>query len=1559
MSSAPTAIDQRAILTKLIEPDRDRDDPLYRRRLAYVLGDPTLMRLPADELELLVVEAQMKNIIPAVGLATGLGMGAYQHLDQQQQQQQLPTQPAGITQQAPARATPTPIPYAQPAQPAQPATPSMSFTEEDLGFDEPAPTPKSFDPYSDTEHAGVIPEAPPAEQPGLWQRTKDYAKDLLGFGQDEQPASAPQPDAAPAPAPSWAQPDDWGEVNTDDFYESTHRDYEEARPLLTAAAEAYGIPPNIMAGVAYTESRFNQGAVSKDKNGNPLAYGTMQIIPSTAAGLGIDPADPEENIMGGAKLLKQLIDKADGDWELALRTYNASPSKVRKYWLPATYDAEGNQTSAEREWPRPGAPSVEAWKLPRGREGSMWPDPETGKMIYMDFEQNDGHADKALSVAGLGGIEGFRSYLGGMDKDGDVLRTAAADDPDKTVPPKEPARSKRRTPVTEDGGVDNIIAVAKSAAPEEYAYWTKWYYDAHDTVQAMADQYDLPVQTVAGVVAVLSPGNTWPTNISQAKRLIEWWLDLKQSGPFADKRLMGKGLKPKLGAGKKDWEQPTPAPRPYLPPDVVVPEGKRIAPTPSSRNKGRGPWYDRFRQHDSDPPYEPTDVKVTRYMRDKHPELKEHYKPGDMLEAAPAKKPPKAEGPLGLFGPSMAGMPVNVGKAIEILETNDPSAYIVGPKVSIFFESIVDPEGLEENVVLDGHAINIWRGTKIPLKQVKSTSVERVKMMEDYQKAAGVLGVTPQGLQALTWYIWKTSQPSDRAQHPQEELPLKHGQRAAPPSVSGASPDLISQIQTFADQALIQKRRMIRVDDAWALVAPDGRVLKWYSPHADQIEQLQVKNAPPPLETVMQDYRDLYEVYTQRQDKLPPRANLWSELKNLAVDAHTIGSATTGEGEASPEEPAGTRGDKQDRAYRDWKAGTGPKPPLMTPRDLAKSEWDGLWGVVKDMRGAKRGIMSAEHAYDVIMRHYKPKSWKDMVESGAWADVKLIPGWQNIELPPEVAERHEQHEETEGEMKKVLDELGAHYEEFGAPAEEPDLPELDISEVEYEPDLPDASDAAALLDPRMPPGAEIIDPSEFKRVDEDWAGVPDVETSDEELFGQEPDEDTEFGGTVPSLDPRYGMFSFTAADLDLDIGAAAGLSEGEQFKVGRYGPTWEVVKSQDNGARGFARRLDHVNKWFGFSFNETTGEIVVYPVKQGSGERTGSPVAFGPMERTAQAEPDEAQLRDWASRSKGLPSAFLSQMADDGGVLGPCDREELEEYALGLDAHGLPEAAAYVFDLAQQCDDYDDQLLALASRSAADVAPRRHQEDCGGPEDCGGEFECAACRRPNMGWCMGGDDDPEWGNFALGADLCDDCWIQMQTSMGWKRRMPTATVVRTAPTQSGPQLAVQVIRRAPNAEDEHIYAATVASIEEAALVARKYQATEVDADTSGVVARGPGGLELRVTGVTGPLNRDQAQQVMTAIGSPAQAEFGQYSARLVEHAGSDGAGEVWHGLATPHELQNVAEAQGLDIDRASLADGWLRIPGPTRVAADGTHRQILEVDVGRDGPKVLATWMRA
>ncbi|RBP44027.1 lytic transglycosylase domain-containing protein [Garciella nitratireducens] len=98
-------------------------------------------------------------------------------------------------------------------------------------------------------------------------------------------------------------------------------------PIFKKASEKFKLPVALLKAVAQIESNFNPRAQS-----GAGAQGIMQLMPATAKSLGVNnPFDPEENIMGGAKYLRQMLDQFDGNINLALAAYNAGPGNVLRY----------------------------------------------------------------------------------------------------------------------------------------------------------------------------------------------------------------------------------------------------------------------------------------------------------------------------------------------------------------------------------------------------------------------------------------------------------------------------------------------------------------------------------------------------------------------------------------------------------------------------------------------------------------------------------------------------------------------------------------------------------------------------------------------------------------------------------------------------------------------------------------------------------------------------------------------------------------------------------------------------------------------------------------------------------------------------------------------------------------------------------------------------------------------------------------------------------------------------------------------------------------------------
>lgn len=100
----------------------------------------------------------------------------------------------------------------------------------------------------------------------------------------------------------------------------------ELHTIVSEKASKYNLDPSLVHAVIKAESNGNPYAVSRKG-----AMGLMQLMPSTARDLSVNnPFDPEDNIDGGVRYLRYLIDKFNGDLNLALAAYNAGPKTVER-----------------------------------------------------------------------------------------------------------------------------------------------------------------------------------------------------------------------------------------------------------------------------------------------------------------------------------------------------------------------------------------------------------------------------------------------------------------------------------------------------------------------------------------------------------------------------------------------------------------------------------------------------------------------------------------------------------------------------------------------------------------------------------------------------------------------------------------------------------------------------------------------------------------------------------------------------------------------------------------------------------------------------------------------------------------------------------------------------------------------------------------------------------------------------------------------------------------------------------------------------------------------------
>jgi len=106
--------------------------------------------------------------------------------------------------------------------------------------------------------------------------------------------------------------------------------------IISAASERFSVPQPLIRAVIEQESGFREDAVSQKG-----ALGLMQLMPDTASLLGVeDPFDAEQNIFGGTRYLRELIEMYGGNLNKALAAYNAGPSRVNDSipQIPETVD---------------------------------------------------------------------------------------------------------------------------------------------------------------------------------------------------------------------------------------------------------------------------------------------------------------------------------------------------------------------------------------------------------------------------------------------------------------------------------------------------------------------------------------------------------------------------------------------------------------------------------------------------------------------------------------------------------------------------------------------------------------------------------------------------------------------------------------------------------------------------------------------------------------------------------------------------------------------------------------------------------------------------------------------------------------------------------------------------------------------------------------------------------------------------------------------------------------------------------------------------------------------
>lgn len=176
------------------------------------------------------------------------------------------------------------------------------------------------------------PPAKPDEPPKTYAPREDTLPERIN-----PPQHKPQP--APPPTPQQTSPIERVEfpdtelqvpnrdeaVRSDDYL-GANQELTPTEDLIMQTAYEYGVDPKLVRAIAIAESDMNQDEIS-----DVGAIGVMQLMPETAASLGVNPYNKSENIVGGTMYIREMLETFDGNVPLAVAAYNAGPGAVKRY----------------------------------------------------------------------------------------------------------------------------------------------------------------------------------------------------------------------------------------------------------------------------------------------------------------------------------------------------------------------------------------------------------------------------------------------------------------------------------------------------------------------------------------------------------------------------------------------------------------------------------------------------------------------------------------------------------------------------------------------------------------------------------------------------------------------------------------------------------------------------------------------------------------------------------------------------------------------------------------------------------------------------------------------------------------------------------------------------------------------------------------------------------------------------------------------------------------------------------------------------------------------------
>lgn len=479
------------------------------------------------------------------------------------------------------------------------------------------------------------------------------------------------------------------------------------------------------------QTEYGQDSIIfKGEDGAVAMYGTdwVEASPSIGGGAYTRPRS-EEELFSGSRSHTFNLDFRFGPDSPAV---NWDPKKgpVTREQIEEATEAPAKKTgsrlqrratrsakiAAARWWREIGVGFTEKpflWRPLMWRNAQFHPDPEPDPLSYADLPEFDVPED-----------------LVGDDP--------AAEEAPAPVGQPTPAPD-REPPELHKAGVDNVRKIMELATPEEIDYWANWYDVAHGEASELAENLGMPLDVVAGVIAALSPNLKWEVNIDAAENLL-------LNTPYYEKQVQSRELETQE---LKEKRQELLAP-------VLAKQEQEIAEIRDQRTEELNELKAQLGvKRNADLPKRRYDAIMNRASKAMS-KVRKRYRP--QVEAA-AEEVNAEIAEVNAKYP-FTGVPSyssNIKKALSIIETGDPSAGLSGPKVTVFYQSMMDPANTRRDIVLDGHAINIYRGDyNAPLTDMASLSLaERKKIEEAYNQVAREYGLEPQEVQAITWSIWR------------------------------------------------------------------------------------------------------------------------------------------------------------------------------------------------------------------------------------------------------------------------------------------------------------------------------------------------------------------------------------------------------------------------------------------------------------------------------------------------------------------------------------------------------------------------------------------------------------------------------------------------------------------------------------------------------------------------------------------------------------------------------------------------------------------------------------